>query len=130
MSLLCARDDVDGAVQTMIVCLHDLLAVANDGDGLRRAALRGEDDLVLGSAFGVGDDRDAVLVEVEDPRRPERAVPRAHADLSVDLDLEHPPTLPGGPQTDRANEIERLRTRLRGTARSGRRPGRSTPDRD
>src|SRR4051812_9486935 len=40
----------------------DLLAVAEDGDGLRRAALAGEHDLVLGLALGVRHDRDAVVV--------------------------------------------------------------------
>ena len=37
---------------------------------------------------GVDDDRDAVVVEIEHARRPERAVARAHARFAVDPDLQ------------------------------------------
>src|SRR5262249_43739015 len=68
--------------------LGELLAVLDDRDRLGRAALGGEDDLVLGLRGRVEHDGDAVVVEVEHARRPERAVARAHALLAVDLDLQ------------------------------------------
>src|SRR6476646_10209628 len=67
---------------------------------MRRATLPGEDDLVLGLALGVRHDRYAVVVEIEHAGRPERAVPRPHADLTVDLDRQRhhaPPTTTAGP---------------------------------
>ena len=45
--------------------LDDLGVAVEHGDRLGRAALRGEDDLVLGRGVGSSDDRDAVVVEVE-----------------------------------------------------------------
>ena len=66
----------------------ELLAVPDDRDRLRRTSLAGEDDLVLRLRVGIDHDRDAVVVEVEHTWRPERAVPRAHAGVAVDLDLQ------------------------------------------
>src|SRR5262245_57790567 len=83
----------------------DLFAVLEDGDGLGGAALRGEDDLLLGCAVRIGDDRDAVVVEVEHAGRPERAVPGAHADLAVDPNLEHALTLSSRSPTGRPAEL-------------------------
>src|SRR4029079_9628599 len=61
-------------------------SVLHDRDGLGRAAVDRELDLVGRVTVGVDDDRDADVVEVEHTRGPEPAVARAHAFLAVDLD--------------------------------------------
>src|SRR5205807_4321801 len=76
------------------VVLCQLLAVAPDGDGLGRAPLGGQDDLLVGVALGVDDGGDALVVEVERAGSPERTVARPHALLAVDADLH----CHGGPQ--------------------------------
>lgn len=73
----------------------DAFAFSEDADRLGRTTLSGEDDLLVVGGLGIDDDRDAVVVEVEDPGRPEAAVPRAHACVAVDLDPErHRETVP------------------------------------
>jgi hypothetical protein len=68
--------------------LDDFLAVLEDRYRLGRAPLRREDDLVLGLRGRIEYDGDAVVVEIEHARRPERAVARAHALIAIDLDLQ------------------------------------------
>src|SRR5207302_7533174 len=63
--------------------LGQLLVAAPDRDGLGRAALGGEHDLLLAVALGVDDDGDALVVEIEGGGGPERAVPRSHALVAV-----------------------------------------------
>ena len=74
-------------------------AVPPDGDRLRRALPRGGDDSLLGRPGGIDDEGHLVVVEVERAGRPEDAVPRAHAPIRVDLDVEgHRPIVGRSPR--------------------------------
>ncbi len=88
-----------------------LLAVPVDGDRLRRALLGGEDDVVLRRRRRVDDERHLVVVEVEGARRGEGAVPRAHAPVTVDLDVQGHGIDRRTPRPRRETGRDRLRRR-------------------